>query len=119
MPTTEKIESTIENWEDEVLGADDRFAKPSEELTSPLADDMLGLQAISIRLQRSMISDMKEISKYNGLSGYQPLMRRVLNRFVEAEMKKIARDIMSKQEAHEATIAAEAKREELATQKCA
>jgi hypothetical protein len=118
MSTQKKIDSTVENWEKEVLGADIRTANRSE-LTSSLGDEMLGLQAISIRLEKSMISDMKEISKYNGLSGYQPLMRRVLNRFVEAEMKKIARDIMSKQEAHEANIAAEAKREELATQKCA
>jgi predicted DNA binding CopG/RHH family protein len=91
-----KIESNSENWENEKLGADGKFAIRSN-LSSAVVDDSLELQAISIRLQKSLISDMKVIAKYNGISGYQPLMRRVLNRFVEAEMKKIARDMMANQ----------------------
>jgi hypothetical protein len=56
---------------------------------------MLELQMISIRLQKGMIQDLKSIAKHNRLGGYQPLIRRVLERFIIAEMKSIARNSLN------------------------
>lgn len=92
---TPKIEGSTENWENELLGNDEKFAAIAEDVTSESVDDMLALQMISIRLQKSMIQDLKDIAKANKLGGYQPLIRRVLERFVEAEMKSIAREAMA------------------------
>jgi|TARA_R110002033_G_C3826257_1_gene233512 predicted DNA binding CopG/RHH family protein len=92
-----KIESTIENWENGTLGNDEAFVEIATDITSKEVDDMLALQMISIRLQKSLIQDLKDLATRNGLGGYQPLIRRVLERFVEAEMKMIARESMSQQ----------------------
>lgn len=92
---TQKVEGSIANWENELLGNDEQFAAIAEDVTSESVDDMLALQMISIRLQKSMIQDLKNIAKINNLGGYQPLIRRVLERFIEAEMKAIARDAMA------------------------
>lgn len=92
---TLKIEGSIENWEAELLGNDEQFAAIAEDVTSESVDEMLALQMISIRLQKSMIQDLKNIAKMHKLGGYQPLIRRVLERFVEAEMKSIAREVMT------------------------
>lgn len=90
-----KVEGTAENWESELLGNDERFAQIAADVTGKGADDMLALQAISIRLQKSLIRDLKMIAEENGLKGYQPLIRRVLQRFADCELKKMAREAMS------------------------
>ena len=87
-----KIESSAVNWETGVLGSDEQFAKIAEDVTTVEIDQMLELQMISIRLQKGMIQDLKSIAKFHGLGGYQPLIRRVLERFIVAEMKSIARN---------------------------
>ena len=91
---TQKIEGSTDNWDNELLGNDEQFAAIAEDVTSESVDDMLALQMISIRLQKSMIQDLKNIAQVNNLGGYQPLIRRVLERFIEAEMKAIARETM-------------------------
>jgi len=53
-------------------------------------DDALELQLISVRLQKSLIDGLKLIAKANGI-GYQPLMRQVLNRFVDSELRRLVR----------------------------
>jgi len=91
----EEIEGTSENWENGLLGNDEAFAKVSETVLSNDADDLLALQLISIRLSKSMVNDLKFIAQVNGIKGYQPLIRRVLERFVTAEMNMIAREAVS------------------------
>ena len=54
-------------------------------------DEALDLHLISIRLPKSLINNLKFIAKREGL-GYQPLIRRLLVRFVNAEMRAIAMD---------------------------
>lgn len=49
----------------------------------------LGLQAISIRLQPELLNHLKTIAQHNGM-GYQTLIKQVLHRFVNAEMKMLA-----------------------------
>ena len=55
-----KIESTIENWENGTLGNDEAFVEIATDITSKEVDDMLALQMISIRLQKSLIQDLKD-----------------------------------------------------------
>ncbi|MBA8888912.1 putative DNA binding CopG/RHH family protein [Dokdonella fugitiva] len=54
-------------------------------------DESLGLKLISIRLPESLIQDLKFIANREGL-GYQPLIRRVLQRFTTMEFKNMARE---------------------------
>ena len=46
-------------------------------------EDALGLQLISIRLQKSLIANLKVIAEFHQV-GYQPLIRYLLNRFVRS-----------------------------------
>ncbi|WP_140060940.1 hypothetical protein, partial [Vibrio parahaemolyticus] len=70
-------------------------------------DDKLGLQMISIRLQKSLIEDLKDIAELNGI-GYQPLMKQILKRFVDAEKKKILREMAIEQRNMEVELKKEA-----------
>lgn len=78
-------------WEEGVLGGSVEHAKPVSNEHASAVDDALGLQMISIRLQKSLIDDLKYLAEREGL-GYQPLIRRVLCRYVAFEYKSIARE---------------------------
>lgn len=84
----EKIEGTAEAWENGTLGQSNQHAKPSPSIDETALNDGLDLQLISLRLQKTLIEDLKLIAKTHGL-GYQPLMRQVLTRFVDAEKKML------------------------------
>lgn len=75
-------------WEelDDNLSADHVRCVPEDEVSA--IDDALGLQMISIRLQRSLLSNLKAIAEHHGI-GYQPLIRDLLNRFARSEMRNI------------------------------
>lgn len=90
-----KIESTDEAWESRQLGADEEFVKVSSEDEEAI-DEALALQMISIRLQKSLIHDLKNIAKINGI-GYQPLIKQVLKRFVDGEKRLMLRRLATEQ----------------------
>ena len=73
-------------WEARELGACGAYVKPST-LDGKAVDEVLGLKAISIRLQTSMIDELKAIAARDGI-GYQPLIKQVLARFIEEEQGK-------------------------------
>jgi len=56
-------------------------------------NEALDLQLVSIRLQKGLISDLKEIAEYHKI-GYQPLVRDLLNRFVTSEKRRIVEEIL-------------------------
>ena|SRR5690606_12467357 len=76
----------IEAWETGELGASADSVAVSTD--SAALDDALGMQLISIRLQKKLISDLKRIAGHHGI-GYQPMIRDLLNRFVNSELKMI------------------------------
>lgn len=82
-----KIQSTDKNWNDGTLGQSEEHAAPSG-TTDQKLNEALAMQSISIRLDKSLIEELKLIADINGL-GYQPLIRRVLHRFTNSEMKKL------------------------------
>lgn len=87
-----KIESTPDNWgPDGPLGNDAEHAVAATTDVSAEVDAALGLQAISIRLHKSLLDDLKLIANENGI-GYQPLIRQVLTRFASAEIKRMLTD---------------------------
>lgn len=101
----EKIMSEAEKyadteWDDGGLGRDEKYVKRATADEENSLEDALGLQMISIRLQKQLIEDLKFIATAHGV-GYQPLMRDILNRFVEHEKKQIINHIISKKEEEE------------------
>ncbi len=79
--TNKKRKTNTEKWEARKLGASkDRVGvvPPEEELA---IDETLGLQMVSVRLQKSLIKDLKELATREGL-GYQPCLRQILTRHV-------------------------------------
>jgi len=79
-----KILDTAEAWEDGILGADETSAKVSDLIDQDSIDEAVGLQVISIRLQKNVLQDLKAIAKMNNM-GYQPLIKNLLQRFVTAD----------------------------------
>lgn len=59
---------------------------PAEEAAK--IDEELGLQMISIRLERQLLKNLKLIAQHHGV-GYQPLIRDLLNRFARSEVALI------------------------------
>lgn len=90
--TVNKIEDTIEAWEDGRLGNDEQFVQRVSTEVQNSIDDSMGLQAISIRLPKDLIEQFKLIAKIHGM-GYQPLMREALKRFASSEQKIILAQI--------------------------
>ncbi|MDP1930607.1 MAG: hypothetical protein Q8L60_04020 [Gammaproteobacteria bacterium] len=91
---SKKIESTAEAWESGQLGADEAFVKVASEETHDALDKCMDLKLISIRLPVSLIEEFKIIADYNQI-GYQPLIRKMLQRFATAELKRMAIELYS------------------------
>ena len=93
-----KAKNTAEAWESGEFGRDIKHAKAVEKKIGNQIDEALGLQMISIRLEKDLIESYKLLgTKYD--MGYQPLMRESLKRFVEGEFKLIASAALEKQKA--------------------
>jgi len=70
------------------VGCDESTVKHVSLQTEKSIDDSLGLQPISIRLQKDLIDNLRGLAQLNGL-GYQPLIRQILTRWVDSELKHI------------------------------
>ena len=90
----EIIPASDEAWDDKVLGADEKFVSVVGSDISDKIDEAAGTQLISIRMQKSIIEDLKLISSLNNM-GYQTLMKQVMQRFVECEKKQLFRELVS------------------------
>lgn len=96
MSENTKIPGTDEAWESGQLGNDPQHARAVGKETADHIDEALGLQMISIRLDKSLIDSFKLLGEFHGV-GYQPLMRDALRRFAEAEMKAIVNGMVESQ----------------------
>lgn len=70
-----------ELWETKQLGADPRYVRRVSAEEDKAIDDSLGLQAITMRLQKELVEQLKVLAKREGL-GYQPYIRQLLTRHV-------------------------------------
>lgn len=90
------IANTPEAWESGELGQSLEHTKVVPSKTASEINDALGLQMISIRLDKELIDMFKLLgSKYQ--MGYQPLMREALKRFVDGKLKMVALEALQKQ----------------------
>ena len=87
-----------DEWDNGTLGQSAEYAKISEALDEVMIDEALELQSISIRMPKGLLDDLKRIATIHS-TGYQPLMKQVLQRFVTCEMKQILRDTADKAKA--------------------
>jgi hypothetical protein len=86
------MENHIENEIDyDSVGTEEQFVARASDAQEKAIDDALGLQPISIRLQRDLLDNLKALALLNGL-GYQPLIRQVLTRWVDCELKNLLND---------------------------
>jgi predicted RNA-binding protein len=95
--TAGELSDNTQDWESGTLGRDEQYVKRVDGADAAILDDALGMQMISIRLQKGLLDDLKFIAKANGI-GYQPLMRDVLQRFVVGEVKNIVRETQARRE---------------------
>ncbi len=79
-------------WDDGVLGRSAEHVVVASAAECKEVDESLGLQPISIRLQKTLISNLKLIAQYHGIA-YQPMIRDLLNRFAASEITQIARQL--------------------------
>jgi len=95
-PEKQPIQASDEAWDSGELGRDEKYVRVAEQTWDDLIDEALELKPISIRLQKSLIDDLKAIATLHGL-GYQPLMRQILKRFADSEKKRIMNDMVCEQ----------------------
>ncbi|MEX0963361.1 MAG: hypothetical protein WDZ52_04870 [Pseudohongiellaceae bacterium] len=86
---SDKIEGTVEAWESGKLGNDEEHAKLAPIEAQKALDNATGLKPVSIRLPVSLIEELKVIADFNQI-GYQPLIRKHLQRFASAELRAMA-----------------------------
>lgn len=103
----EAVPMPEEPWESGALGrSEEHVIRAPAELKEQI-DEAIGMQMISIRLQRELIAELKAIADYRGI-GYQPLIRDVLRRFTRSELLTIAIELQERQKAMEALQAEQA-----------
>lgn len=88
MSTTRKGADEATLWETGELGQSEDHVRVATAAEMAELDDALGLQMISIRLQKGLVSALKEIAEHHGI-GYQPMIRDLLNRFAVSEIRTI------------------------------
>ncbi len=76
----DQFDADNELWDSKQLGASPEHAKRVSEEQDKALDDAMGLQLLTIRVQKGLIEQFKELAKLEGI-GYQPLMRQVLTRY--------------------------------------
>ena len=86
--------TTDETWDNRDLGASEKHVRKVSLTREKAVDEGLGMQSISIRLQKCLIDDLKQLAEQDGI-GYQPYVRQLLTRhvrevnLVKREKKKI------------------------------
>ena len=69
-------------------GNEEAFAAAAPADETAKVNDLIGMQMISIRLQRDLLRDLKAIAEHHGL-GYQPMIRDLLTGFARSEIRQI------------------------------
>ena len=82
-----KIVDHDDAWESREVGADEQHVEVAPDISKEL-DAALDLHPISIRLQKPLVENLKALAHLHGL-GYQPLIRQILTRWVDSELKQM------------------------------
>lgn len=76
-----KIRGTVEAWESGELGMNPTTQAPVNSQQEKEMDDALGLIPVSIRLQKTLVEELKVMARKSGI-GYQPFIRQILSKYV-------------------------------------
>lgn len=104
MAQTLKKAPPLDAWESGKLGREEKYVERADSAAEKALDEALGLLMISVRLQKSLIADLKFIARHNGI-GYQPLIRDILTRFATKEKMGILRQKLEQTRLEEAAQA--------------
>lgn len=74
-------------WDKKELGASEKHVRKASQAREKAVDTKLNLQSISIRLQKQLLKELKELADEDGI-GYQPYIRQILMRHVRSEKSK-------------------------------
>lgn len=88
--------TNLKPWEELDQDLEENTIVASNEQSKEI-DDALGLQMVSIRLQKKLIKKLKLIADHHGV-GYQPLIRDLLNRFAKSELQCILIEMQKKRD---------------------
>lgn len=100
MAKTKKYADIVAALESGEIELDETHVKRADITVEAEVEHSLGLQMISIRLQKRLIDELKFISTAHGI-GYQPLIRDILSRFVAHEVKQIIKDTIERRQLEE------------------
>jgi hypothetical protein len=98
-PTDEELDrltADAELWETGQLGASPEYMELASDEEERQLDEGLGLQLISMRLNKSLIEQFKQLADLEGI-GYQPLMRHVLTNYATQNEHKLDRHLSGEQ----------------------
>lgn len=93
MKIYDEIHANTDKWESGELGATQEFVKASEFTVKDLQKS-IELQPISLRINKDLLEDLKSLAKIHNI-GYQPLIKQILKRFVDAEKRRLANEYIS------------------------
>jgi hypothetical protein len=99
----DELSADHERWDNRELGASAPYLGFVCAEDEKAIDDGLGLQLISIRLSKSLIEQLKELAKLEGL-GYQPLIRQVLTKYTKDNEHKLDSQLSVAESAQRADI---------------
>lgn len=74
-------------WERRELGADMAHTRKVSPAREKAVDETLGLQMISIRLQKELVEELKHLARESGI-GYQPYIRQLLTQHVYGRKRR-------------------------------
>jgi predicted DNA binding CopG/RHH family protein len=81
MKNTHEVNTEETCWDNRELGVSEEHVRKASPERENALDERLGLQTISIRLQKSLIENLKKLAEDDGI-GYQPYVRQLLMRHV-------------------------------------
>lgn len=87
MTNTPNSSDAAKLWESGQLGASEEHVKPVSPERTKEIQDALGLQPVTVRLQKELVEQLKVMAKKEGL-GYQPFIRHILTRYVRDAMSE-------------------------------
>jgi hypothetical protein len=93
MPRRKTIDDS-DKWESGELGRTEKFTRTAPAEIEAMLDEDLGLVQISLRLQKSLVADLKVLARQKGL-GYQPFVRQILTQYASDNAVYLKRNTAS------------------------
>lgn len=85
----QKLNDESDAWDRGDIGSSEQYTKRASPVLEAEIDDAMGLQQVTIRLQKTLIADLKVLAKQNGL-GYQPFVRQLLTQHVRENRSRLS-----------------------------